>query len=106
MGMFGTIPQILGKLKTKKAYRVNEGFMYLLEIPYSKDIPIVFKNIYNYILKAYARGDYEHGYMEKTEIKWVTLPALKKAVREKDPKYRKEFIQSCEIIFETLNFDV
>lgn len=53
---------------------VNEGFMYLLEIQYSKDIPVVFKSVYNYIIKAYATSDYEHGYMEKTEIKWVNLP--------------------------------
>lgn len=46
-------------------------------------------NVYNYIIKAYATSDYEHNYMEKTEIKWVNLSALKKAVREKDPKYRK-----------------
>lgn len=105
MGMFGNVNQIAKKLKTATRVKVLEGVMFLFEVHYDKNLPMTFKNVYKYMNLAYPQSDYEHGYLEKTGVKWVSLRDLKNAVKERDYRYRKEFISSCKTMFKILDFE-
>lgn len=70
--------------------------LYLLEIPYNKDIISEFKKRYTQLKRLNMSGEF----LEKDEAKWVNMTKLLKAIDEKCKlKLRPDFIRAMKFIF-------
>jgi len=100
MGIFGNKKEYEEMIKESK-YRIkgSKHTSYLCYIDYNKDLPKIFKNIYNHFNKCFRNNKIKVpiGFLEKTDIKWFSKKSILRKSNEKE--FRPFFLE----MFKTLD---
>tara|TARA_B100000795_G_scaffold268224_2_gene254772 strand:+ start:1395 stop:1886 length:492 start_codon:yes stop_codon:yes gene_type:complete len=102
MGVFGTIKEIrhLMKHNLTKKFTVNNYTTFVIEVPYTKELPKIFRKDYLHTFKNNKKLVTDHnGLYEKDMLKWVEL----KNVKEMYPKLRTWYKPMLSKIYEHFN---
>ena len=77
---------------------------YYINVPYNEQLPINFKNVYNYVLESGAMENCEQGMYEKKDVKWVRLNYLYdiiyKKKKDKQKEFMKGFLEMTKVLME------
>ena len=111
MGFLGSLKEIETKLSENAVVKIPGILVYLMEIPYDSKLPALYKNVYEYCMKASRPHPYKIGYQyiptapdgffEKTEIRWFSEAELKK---QEKGIFRRSFDQIIKETFKQFQF--
>lgn len=109
MGILGSSAEIKAKLEKTRVEPLydesNCSMTYFMKIPFDKTIETTFKNVYEYFKKcSYIKGGThvlpgcEHGFFEKSRVKWFSLKELKQKLSNElyKKQFRKYFISNLK----------
>jgi hypothetical protein len=102
MGIFGNIKEIENLMKHNliKKFTVNNYTTFAIEVPYTKELPKLFRTDYLHTFKNNKKLVTEHnGLYEKDMLKWVELKNVKKMY----PKLRIWYKPVLSKIYENFN---
>lgn len=96
MGILGNQSQLKEMVDDKKNITVDTYNCYLLKTSYDKNLPNIYRNIYNYFTKCaqtkhgrYVIPSCPEGWFEKKEIKWYEMNDLKKQIKNNNNSFNK-----------------